>query len=74
MKEKIVAQLVEVESLAEGPCTVCGEPLNGLQVLAQAELPDLEKRVCEYCLDSGLPPLRRLSCLTSGPNNSGKRV
>ncbi len=37
MEENIVAQLVEVESLAEGPCTVCGEPLNGLHVLAQAE-------------------------------------
>ena len=38
---------------ARVPCTVCGEPLNGLQVLAQAELPDLEKRVCEYCLAHG---------------------
>jgi len=53
-KEVVDVELVEGGARVEGlPCTVCGEPLNGLKVIAQAELPDLVIRVCEYCLGSG---------------------
>ncbi len=33
----MIVTMPSAEMTARVPCTVCGEPLNGLQVLAQAE-------------------------------------